>query len=256
MIAMTFDDGPKGAATEMLLDELKAAGNVPATFFVTGLSFNRNPRSSKALLARMEAEGHSVGYHTMNHAILKGSMELGDPKSPTFAEQEIEALADLYRPHLPRQGGLLPFVRPPRLQIDSAAAEYLAVEYDLTTVVSSVGTHDILGVNASQVVIDQIYRMDPEKYSFITGHHDLAYESGVVDEIVSYGRSLGFRFVNIEECLAPAPPPAPDPKAKWSTCACNSALTADSREGLGESDAVCACVPDAVCSCLMLCVRV
>jgi peptidoglycan/xylan/chitin deacetylase (PgdA/CDA1 family) len=59
--ALTFDDGPV-AETSDLLDVLAEKG-VPATFFVVGTNAQANPR----LLARMAAEGHVVGNHTLDH---------------------------------------------------------------------------------------------------------------------------------------------------------------------------------------------
>ncbi len=65
LIALTFDDGP-GPYTARLLDALKARG-ARATFFVVGTRVN----SYANLIQRMEAEGHSVGNHSLNHKNLK-----------------------------------------------------------------------------------------------------------------------------------------------------------------------------------------
>ncbi len=62
MIALTFDDGPNGAATEQILDALRER-KVPATFFVIGANAERFPK----LIKRMIAEGHLVGNHTYRH---------------------------------------------------------------------------------------------------------------------------------------------------------------------------------------------
>lgn len=62
MVALTFDDGPNGAATEQILDALKAR-RVPATFFLIGANVERCPETAR----RMVAEGHLVGNHTYSH---------------------------------------------------------------------------------------------------------------------------------------------------------------------------------------------
>lgn len=62
VVYLTFDDGPKKDTPELLalLDEL----NVPATFFLMGLSIEAFPEH-----ARMIAEaGHAIGCHTMTHS--------------------------------------------------------------------------------------------------------------------------------------------------------------------------------------------
>lgn len=61
-VYLTFDDGPKQDTPELLalLDEL----DVPATFFLVGMSVKAFPENTKLIL---EA-GHAVGCHGMNHA--------------------------------------------------------------------------------------------------------------------------------------------------------------------------------------------
>jgi peptidoglycan/xylan/chitin deacetylase (PgdA/CDA1 family) len=61
-VALTFDDGPSSPFTEQILDILRARG-VPATFFVCGRNVERNPE----ILARIQAEGHTIGNHTYEH---------------------------------------------------------------------------------------------------------------------------------------------------------------------------------------------
>lgn len=61
-VYLTFDDGPKQDTPELLalLDEL----DVPATFFLVGLSVRAFPDNAKLIL---EA-GHAVGCHSMTHS--------------------------------------------------------------------------------------------------------------------------------------------------------------------------------------------
>lgn len=63
MIALTFDDGPNGAATEQILNVLKER-NVPATFFLIGANAERFPKTVR----RMVSEGHLIGNHTQRHS--------------------------------------------------------------------------------------------------------------------------------------------------------------------------------------------
>jgi peptidoglycan-N-acetylglucosamine deacetylase len=67
MIHFTFDDGPNLDTTPGLLDALTDQG-VHATFFVLGRQLG-GPRAleRRALLQRIEAEGHTVAVHTYNH---------------------------------------------------------------------------------------------------------------------------------------------------------------------------------------------
>ena len=67
LVALTFDDGPRGDTTGALLDGL-ALREVPATFFLVGSRLE----GREELVARMAAEGHQVGVHTYDHTALTG----------------------------------------------------------------------------------------------------------------------------------------------------------------------------------------
>jgi peptidoglycan/xylan/chitin deacetylase (PgdA/CDA1 family) len=64
-MAITFDDGPNGAATEEVLALFRRHG-ARATFFLVGSNVEAQP----ALARRIAAEGHAVGSHTYSHAKL------------------------------------------------------------------------------------------------------------------------------------------------------------------------------------------
>lgn len=59
---LTFDDGLEGKITPQILDILKQY-DLKASFFIVGNTISRN----KALLKRIEEEGHSIGNHTYTH---------------------------------------------------------------------------------------------------------------------------------------------------------------------------------------------
>jgi peptidoglycan/xylan/chitin deacetylase (PgdA/CDA1 family) len=61
-MAITFDDGPNGAATEQVLTLLDKYG-AKATFFMVGENVERDP----ALARKVAAAGHAVGSHTYSH---------------------------------------------------------------------------------------------------------------------------------------------------------------------------------------------
>ena len=77
-IVLTFDDGPSPPMTNKVLDTL-AAECVRATFFLVG-----KPASGRsALVKRIAAEGHTIGYHSYTHANLAHI-------SPDAAVEEID----------------------------------------------------------------------------------------------------------------------------------------------------------------------
>src|SRR5262249_20303438 len=67
VVALTFDDGPHGPATERLLDILRKE-NVKATFFLVGTMVEKH----QDLVQREAAEGHEIANHTYDHTRLVG----------------------------------------------------------------------------------------------------------------------------------------------------------------------------------------
>ncbi|MCX6546084.1 MAG: polysaccharide deacetylase family protein [Acidobacteria bacterium] len=65
VISLTFDDGPNEPHTSRVLDVLERA-QVKATFFVLGANAERYPETVR----RIVADGHELGNHTVDHAVL------------------------------------------------------------------------------------------------------------------------------------------------------------------------------------------
>ena len=65
-IALTFDDGPSGRYTRMLLDGLSQR-NVKATFLLCGYRMQQYPEITQ----RIFDEGHEIGYHGFSHDSMK-----------------------------------------------------------------------------------------------------------------------------------------------------------------------------------------
>ncbi len=62
-VVLSFDDGPAGAQTLLLLDTLRDLG-LKATFFVCGAAAAKYPEVVK----QMAADGHEIGSHSWSHA--------------------------------------------------------------------------------------------------------------------------------------------------------------------------------------------
>ncbi len=63
VVALTFDDGPNNGDTLKLLEILKKH-DVLATFFLVG----DNARKYPEIVKRIQADGHTIGLHSMRHA--------------------------------------------------------------------------------------------------------------------------------------------------------------------------------------------
>lgn len=64
-IALTFDDGPHGTLTPMLLTALQGL-DAKVTFFIMGVKVVKH----EAILRRAAAEGHEIANHVWNHPVL------------------------------------------------------------------------------------------------------------------------------------------------------------------------------------------
>jgi peptidoglycan/xylan/chitin deacetylase (PgdA/CDA1 family) len=97
VVALTFDDGPNEPWTSRLLDVL-GEREVPATFFQVGRCAQRHPEAT----ARVVAEGHVLGNHSLSHRF---SRYLSDPRQAAEIRGGQQALHEvagvrplLYRP--------------------------------------------------------------------------------------------------------------------------------------------------------------
>lgn len=101
VIYITFDAGYENGYTAQILDVLKKHG-VPATFFLVGNYFDKNPD----LVRRMVAEGHTVGNHTVNHP------DMSKISTPASFSAELSGVEQMYKEIT---GGELPrYYRPPQ----------------------------------------------------------------------------------------------------------------------------------------------
>lgn len=90
-VYLTFDDGPHETATPFVLGQLKNY-NAKATFFCIGKNVEAHPD----IYARILAEGHSTGNHTMNHV---NGWKVSDEKYIDEVKQAAQLIqADLFRP--------------------------------------------------------------------------------------------------------------------------------------------------------------
>ena len=96
-VALTFDDGPDGTWTPIILDTLASRG-AKATFFVVGVNADTHTR----VLQRIYAEGHEVGNHTYSHPNLGLTKDLRTRAEIELNEELIESVLNrqtaLFRP--------------------------------------------------------------------------------------------------------------------------------------------------------------
>ncbi len=142
-VVLTFDDGPDAIYTPQVLEVLRSY-QVPATFFMVGLSANTN----SDLLRRVVDEGHEVGNHTFLHS-------LPSAISPERLRLEINVSQRLFESRLGRRSLLF---RPPYgediepLTPDEVGQLELTGALGYYTVGMNIEPDDWRGMSADQIV--------------------------------------------------------------------------------------------------------
>ncbi|HEY6946723.1 MAG TPA: glycosyltransferase [Candidatus Acidoferrum sp.] len=200
-LAITFDDGPDPTWTPKILDVLKQR-NVPATFFVIGLSANKWPQ----LLRREYEEGHEIGNHTYSHP---------DWESPTLSTRQIRWELNLTERLIESVVGAKPLLFRPPYGIDhqpefaeEVAHLPTAQEMGYIIVGQKVDPHDWSQINpgvplpAAQIVANAV-REAPE------GNIILLHDGGgnrsqtviALPQLIDALRAQGYEFVAVPELI-------------------------------------------------------
>ena len=133
-LALTFDDGPDPDGTPLMLDVL-ARADARATFFVIAPRAAAHPD----LMARMIADGHTVGLHCDEHV---RHSERDAHWCATDTRRALQRLLEL---------GIFPALWRTPWGDTAPWTERIAAEHDLRIVGWTVDTHDWRGHGAEQM---------------------------------------------------------------------------------------------------------
>jgi peptidoglycan-N-acetylglucosamine deacetylase len=186
LLALTYDDGPSPVNTPRLLDILRER-QARATFFVVGSEVDRNTD----LLARVAAEGHEIGNHSISHT---NPLELDDNALRADIERAHEAISrvvagpSLYRP---------PFGKKPK---ESAG---ICRALGMTSVLWSIDSGDTRGFATDRIVHEVVGRARPGDIVLMHdgGEHrprTLEATRRILEELTA----RGYRFVTVSELFA------------------------------------------------------
>ena len=200
-VVLTFDDGPSPGRTDRVLDALKAQC-VRATFFMVG----RDSAAAPALAARVAREGHSIGYHTMDHANLRHLR-------PEAAEADIERgfqAVDLAAYGVARANPQTPFFRFPGFADTPLLDRWLA-ERDIVVFGADLWASDWLPETSGDELKLILARLDRSKGGILLFHDIQPRTVAMLPTFLEALRARGFRVVHIEAgpgalATRPAPP--------------------------------------------------
>ena len=184
VVALTFDDGPSGTSTPVLLEGLRKRG-VRATFFVVGENVEKGENAQ--ILREMSADGHLIGNHTYNHVQL-------DKISKEAAKEEIETTNQ----KIFEITGVYPaWLRPPYGEWRKNLDFYV----EMFPVLWDVDTLDWKSKNVDSIM--KIVRSEVSDGAVILMHD--AYQSSVdaALQIVDFLMAEEYEFVTVEELILP-----------------------------------------------------
>lgn len=180
--ALTFDDGPDKKYTPLLLDGLKER-NIKASFFLLGEKIEEN----KALVKRMQEEGHLVGNHTYHHVQL-------DKLNDTKAREEILKTNNVI---FEATGEYPQYMRPPF----GSWKKNLELCVEMLPVFWTVDTLDWKVLDTQKII--ETVEKEVQDGSIILMHDE--YETSVQAALaVADGlKEKGYEFVTVDKLIAP-----------------------------------------------------
>ena len=184
VVALTFDDGPSGTSTPVLLEGLRKRG-VRASFFVVGENVEKGENAQ--ILREMSADGHLIGNHTYNHVQL-------DKISKEAAKEEIETTNQ----KIFEITGVYPaWLRPPYGEWRKNLDFYV----EMFPVLWDVDTLDWKSKNVDSIM--RIVKNEVEDGAVILMHD--AYQSSVdaALQIVDLLMKEGYKFVTVDKLILP-----------------------------------------------------
>ena len=183
---LTFDAGYENGNTPAILDALKKH-QAPAVFFVVGNFISEN----QDLIRRMEAEGHTVGNHTMTHPDMS---KISTQKS---FQKELSGVEEIYKEITGKE--MTKFYRPPQ-GIYSTLNLSMAKEMGYHTFFWSLAYVDWYQDNqpTKEQAFDKLLgRIHPG--AIVLLHSTSKTNADILDELLTKWEEMGYQFQSLNE---------------------------------------------------------
>lgn len=187
-VALTFDDGPNGWATDAILDTLGRNG-VKGTFFVCGRPANTPEAGDR--LRRMRDEGHTIGNHSFDHKQLPQLDDGG-------IGWQLRTTSDIVQ----RETGLRPDIFRPPYGEHNANVNRVAAENGMRNILWDVDTRDWARPGSGAIVNSAVN--DARNGSIILMHDgggNREQTVAAVEQIIHGLRGRGFELVTVPQLL-------------------------------------------------------
>ncbi len=199
-VALTFDDGPDGRTTPLVLATLRRH-DVKATFFVVGSQVERHP----SLLRRIVEEGHTIGNHSYDHAdmsyLTPGQIRLELQRTQKAVDK---ALGYHYQMKIMRP----PYGEPYFEGSDALPAFRRIVRQEqLFPVIWTIDTQDYLMADNPRGIVGSVVRQDrtgrrKDRDQIVLMHDIHPQDAQALPGIIDHFERSGRRFVSVDELLS------------------------------------------------------
>jgi len=183
-LVLTFDDGPLGGNTQLVLDTLQKHC-VKAIFFSVGRMAQSNPK----LIQEIERRGHTIGTHTWSHPRYIHTMPLEDIKYEI--EKGFAAVSQAVgKP-------ISPFFRFTGLRDSSDAVAYLAKRNISIWSVDIISGDTDPGANPAKITKDVLARVRQTGRGIVLFHDIKKPTAEALDGVLTELEQDGFKFVQV-----------------------------------------------------------
>jgi cellulose synthase/poly-beta-1,6-N-acetylglucosamine synthase-like glycosyltransferase/peptidoglycan/xylan/chitin deacetylase (PgdA/CDA1 family) len=198
-IALTFDDGPNGHVTQMLMDTLSES-SAPATFFFIGKRALVRPDLVKEAVARgFDVEDHSFTHSEDIHSSY-GRLAFELNSTSFLLSQVSEKSINIYRPPYLLGIGVDPTVNP-YIETPQDVAWILKLGY--LPVGSDIDSKDWLASNPEGVLEGLKHGLAASPNGHIALFHDDINTAKAMPSIVKYLNEEGYQIVPLQELITP-----------------------------------------------------
>ncbi len=183
-IILTFDDGPLGANTQLVLDTLQKHC-VKATFFSVGRMAQGNPK----LLQELDRRGHTIGSHTWSHP--RAIHLLPPDEAKIEIEKGFAAVSQaLGKP-------IAPFFRFPGLRDSPETVAYLASRNISIWSVDVISGDTDPGATSARITANVLSCVKQPGKGIILFHDIKKPTAEALDGILTELEKEGYRFVHV-----------------------------------------------------------
>jgi peptidoglycan/xylan/chitin deacetylase (PgdA/CDA1 family) len=215
-VVLTFDDGPLPPHTGKILDIL-AAHCVQATYFIVG----QMARAYPELVRRAQAEGHTIGTHSMHHPL---PFKTADPHG---AEREIADGFAATAAALGPGASVAPFFRIPGLNRTASLERDLGAR-GLMTWSADIASDDWRPIAADEVVRRTLQRLEAKGKGIILMHDIQPRTVAALPKLLAELKARGYRVVHVQPATAHHPKTATLPD-QWRLSAVSHVPATDPR---------------------------